>query len=105
MIKPIAKSIAPRLNETCPDITTLELRKNKRGDKVFIDYLRNDYVMTVIAAYSLRAYSSAPAEKSIKWDELRDKSLEKLYFLSYYYRGCSFIKTNIQNRSLTCIII
>jgi bifunctional non-homologous end joining protein LigD len=53
----------------------LEQRKNKRGNKVFIDFLRNDYAMTAIAPYSLRAKKGAPIATPLEWEELNDSSL------------------------------
>lgn len=74
-VKEIAKKLAEKLHEKCPELTTMEHRKNKRGNKVFIDYLRNDYGMTAIAPYSLRAHKDASIATPIDWDELADKSL------------------------------
>ena len=73
--KGLAKKIAKKLHKALPDITTLEHRINKRGNKVFIDILRNDYGMTVIAPYSLRAKEGAPIATPIKWIELKDNSI------------------------------
>lgn len=73
--KLIAKKIAAKLHAECKNLTTLEQRKNKRGDKVFIDYLRNDYAMTAIVPYSLRAHREAPIATPIEWVELADKSI------------------------------
>jgi DNA primase len=72
--KPWAKNLAGILNEREPDLTTLEQRKNKRGDRVFIDILRNEYGQTSIAPYSLRARKGAPIATPIEWDELKDNS-------------------------------
>lgn len=74
-IKPIAKSLAAELLEKLPEITTMEQRINKRDDKVFIDYLRNDYGMTAIAPYSLRALAEAPVATPIFWHELKQNQL------------------------------
>ncbi len=75
-VKDYARSLAQHLNDMMPDITTLEHRKDKRGDRVFIDYLRNDYAMTAIAPYSLRAKKGAPVATPIMWEELSDLSLK-----------------------------
>ncbi|GGI76393.1 non-homologous end-joining DNA ligase [Legionella impletisoli] len=75
VIKKLARNIAQNLHEQCPDITTLEQRKNKRGQNVFIDFLRNDYAMTAIAPYSLRAKEGAPVATPISWEEVHDQSL------------------------------
>ncbi|WP_133131240.1 non-homologous end-joining DNA ligase [Legionella yabuuchiae] len=75
VIKQVARNIAKKLHEQCPNITTLEQRKNKRGDNVFIDFLRNDYAMTAIAPYSTRAKHGAPVATPISWDEVAHPSL------------------------------
>lgn len=74
-VKPVVKQLAEELHEKVPELTTLEHRKNKRGNKVFIDYLRNDHGMTAIAPYSLRAIEGAPVATPIDWDELNDPDL------------------------------
>ena len=74
-VKKAVRKLAETLHDTCPDLTTLESRKKKRGDKVFIDYLRNDYGMTAIAPYSLRALKGAPIATPIDWEELKDREL------------------------------
>lgn len=87
-VKTIAKKMAKALNDKCPEITTLEQRKEKRGNKVFIDYLRNDYGMTAIAPYSLRALAKAPVATPLDWWELKNKSIGP----------CSFNLSNIFRR-------
>lgn len=74
-VKAMSKKMAEKLHDKCSEITTLEQRKGKRGDKVFIDYLRNDYGMTAIAPYSLRAKPKAPIAVPLDWEELKDKSI------------------------------
>ena len=74
-VKPVSRRLAETLHRQTPDLTTLEHRKNQRGRKVYIDYLRNDYGMTAIAPYSLRALPGAPVATPIDWAELRNTSL------------------------------
>ena len=86
-VKPVARKIAERLHQEHPDLTTLEQRKEKRGDRVFIDYLRNDYGMTVIAPYSPRALKNAPVATPIDWEELEKPSLgPQAYTLANVFR-------------------
>lgn len=47
-VKPLAQRIAECVVEACPDVATLEKRKDDRKDKVFVDYLRNDTGQTAI---------------------------------------------------------
>ncbi len=79
-VKPISKEIAEYLCQQNPEIATTQLRKNKRENKVFIDYLRNDAAMTAIAPYSLRPNSVAGIATPIHWEELDNKSLHAQSF-------------------------
>ena len=47
----------------------------KRGDRVFVDYLRNGYAQTVVAPYTVRARPGAPVSTPLTWDELTDSDL------------------------------
>jgi bifunctional non-homologous end joining protein LigD len=49
---------------------TTEQRKDKRGDRVFLDTNRNAYGQTMIAPYSLRARAGAPAATPLERSEL-----------------------------------
>lgn len=86
-IKKISRKIAEKLHQRQPQITTLEQRKNKRGNKVFIDFLRNDYAMTAIVPYSLRAQKGAPVATPLEWEELNDSLLHpKSYHLKNIFQ-------------------
>ncbi|MFO7744297.1 MAG: non-homologous end-joining DNA ligase [Psychroflexus sp.] len=64
------KKLAEKMKEKHPDIITTATRKNKRDDKVFVDYLRNAYGQTSVCPYSLRSIPSAGVATPIRWDEL-----------------------------------
>jgi len=69
-----ARNLARRLTEDLPSVTTLEQRKDRRGDKVFIDILRNAYGQTAVAPYSVRARPGAPVATPIRLEELKGRS-------------------------------
>ena len=73
--KKCAKAIAEKLCDNLPELTTLEQRKQNRGDKVFVDWLRNDHGMTAIAPYSLRAIKGAPIATPLTWHELENRDV------------------------------
>jgi bifunctional non-homologous end joining protein LigD len=52
------------------DRFTVEVRKKARGDRVFVDTLRNGYAQTAVVPYSPRAKPGAPVATPIEWDEL-----------------------------------
>ena len=70
-VKAFSKAIAEHLARTLPDRFTANMAKNKRTNRIFIDYLRNGLGATAIAAYSTRARPNAPISVPIAWDELQ----------------------------------
>lgn len=53
-----------------PELMTLVFRKAERGDRVFIDWLRNAPYSTSVSPWSLRARVGAPVAVPLDWDEL-----------------------------------
>ncbi len=53
-----------------PDVMTLEFRIANRGQRVFVDWLRNHPLATVVAPYSLRAKPRATVATPLGWDEV-----------------------------------
>jgi bifunctional non-homologous end joining protein LigD len=53
-----------------PDALTTTYRIALRGGRVFLDWLRNNPMSTVIAPYSLRATPRASVAAPLSWDEL-----------------------------------
>jgi len=66
----IARGIAALTAEANPDLMTLAFMKKDRGDRVFVDWLRNHPYATAVAPWSLRARVGAPVAAPITWDEL-----------------------------------
>lgn len=65
-----AKNCALTLVRRKPESYTLEQRKNKRGDRIFLDVLRNAYGATSVAPYAVRAQATASVATPIEWSEL-----------------------------------
>jgi bifunctional non-homologous end joining protein LigD len=53
-----------------PKVLTTEARKAGRGNKIYLDVLRNAYGQTVVAPYSVRPLPGAPIAVPLEWDEL-----------------------------------
>jgi bifunctional non-homologous end joining protein LigD len=58
-----------------PDLMTTEQRKNKRGNRVFLDDLRNAYGQTAVGPYAVRARPGAPVATPLNWHEVEDSDL------------------------------
>jgi bifunctional non-homologous end joining protein LigD len=61
---------------------TLEQRKNKRADRIFLDILRNSYGATTVAPYAIRAREGAPVATPLTWDELEDGAAPRKWTLA-----------------------
>jgi bifunctional non-homologous end joining protein LigD len=58
-----------------PDALTMEFYKKDRGDRLFVDMMRNTRGATLVAPYSLRGRPGAPVSAPIAWDEVDDPAL------------------------------
>lgn len=70
-----ARAAAEELVKRHPDSLTVEQRKDKRRDRVFLDYLRNAYGQTAVAPYAVRAKEEAPVATPLRWDEAFSSAL------------------------------
>jgi bifunctional non-homologous end joining protein LigD len=59
-VRAFAGALAGYLARDDPRNMTVETSKAKRGDRVFVDWLRNGYAQTAVAPYSVRARRGAP---------------------------------------------
>lgn len=66
----VARGTAALAAAAHPDHLTLAFRKAERGDRVFVDWLRNSPYSTSVVPWSLRARSGAPVAVPLSWDEL-----------------------------------
>lgn len=65
-----AKALAQPFVRARKTNTTLEIRKEKRPDKVLIDVYRNRPAQTIVAAYSLRGSPGATVSMPLTWEEM-----------------------------------
>lgn len=82
----LARGLAGRLAEDNPKLLTVEQRKVKRGDRVFVDYLRNAYGQTAVAPYAVRARPQAPVATPLDWDEALGATGPRAYTLANIFR-------------------
>lgn len=75
-----AHKVAAIVVQSDPKLFTLEVRKNKRRGRLYIDTQRNAYAQTAVAPYSVREYEKAPIATPIFWRELDNPNLTSDYF-------------------------
>lgn len=76
VIRDFAHDIARLLEDQYPEKLTTNPRKDKRGGKLLIDYLRNSYGATAVAPFAIRAREHAPVATPVFWEELADGTLK-----------------------------
>ncbi len=69
-VRAFTRTVAARLVEQHPEHLTLEVRKNKRKGRIFVDYLRNAWAQTGVAPYAVRAKEHAPIATPLYWKEV-----------------------------------
>ncbi len=74
-VRAFARQIAEQLIVQDSKNLTLEIRKDKRRGKIFIDILRNAFAQTAVAPYAVRPKEKAPVATPISWDEVHDSKL------------------------------
>ena len=74
-VRGFARQVAELLVNQSPNERTLEQRKDKRGERVFLDINRDAYAQTIAPAYAVRPRPGAPVSMPLDWRELDDKAL------------------------------
>lgn len=74
-VREFSHRVCHALADRHPDLMTVEQRKNKRGNRVFLDDLRNAYGQTSVAPYAVRARPGAPIATPLEWEEVDDNDL------------------------------
>jgi bifunctional non-homologous end joining protein LigD len=70
--KSFARAIGRVLVDAGPARVTIDMAKQARPGKVFVDWSQNDANKTTVAAYSLRLRPEATISAPLRWDELSD---------------------------------
>jgi bifunctional non-homologous end joining protein LigD len=69
-----SQQFATLLAHRHPNDLTIAYRISLRGERVFVDWLRNNPMATVVAPYSLRAKPRANVATPLSWGELEHKN-------------------------------
>ena len=72
-----ARAAAELLAARSPDLMTTQQRKHGRGNRVYLDIMRDAYAQTVVAPYSVRARPGAPVATPLTWAELTDATPQR----------------------------
>jgi len=70
-VRSFADALAAHLAAEHPDRLTTEFSKAARGDRLFLDVMRNGRAQTEVAAYGIRGRPGAPVAAPLEWDEVR----------------------------------
>lgn len=80
-VRHFAQKVAIQLAKANPKFLTTEIRKEKRGHRIFLDTARNSYAATAVSPYSVRPYDGAPVAVPLFWDDVEHD--KKLHSQSY----------------------
>jgi len=82
--KPFAHALAGLLEDEHPELVLSDMSKQRRANKVFVDWSQNDQHKTTIAVYSLRARPHPTVSTPVTWEEveeaLKKKDASRLVF-------------------------
>lgn len=70
VVSGLARGIAELAAAAHPDLMTTAFRKKERGERVFVDWLRNAPHATAVVPWSLRARAAAPVAAPLTWEEV-----------------------------------
>jgi bifunctional non-homologous end joining protein LigD len=65
-----ARDVASVLASRSPRQLTVDQRKDQRGDRLYLDVMRNSYAQTAVAPFSVRARPGAPVATPLHWAEV-----------------------------------
>ncbi len=74
-VRDFAHTVGYVLAQRYPDQLTTEIRKDKRGNRLFIDAQRNSFGATAVTPYAIRARPGAPVATPLHWQEVTDPHL------------------------------
>ncbi|MDT0306600.1 non-homologous end-joining DNA ligase [Streptomyces sp. DSM 44917] len=74
-VRDFARRAAGLLARRHPGRLTTEIRKNRRGARLYLDVQRNAYAQTAVAPYAVRARPHAPVATPLRWEELTEEGV------------------------------
>lgn len=74
-VRRFARDVAELVAADDPAHRTVEVRKDRRGDRVYLDIMRNAYAQTAVAPYAVRPRPGAPVATPLEWDEVDSRGM------------------------------
>ncbi len=69
--KTFARELCTRMAADHPDRYLITMTRKERGGRIYLDYLRNDFVSSAVAPLSPRAREGAPVSMPLTWTQAR----------------------------------
>jgi bifunctional non-homologous end joining protein LigD len=70
--KRFARALGQMLQQRDPKHVTVDMAKQQRTNRVFVDWSQNDLFKTTVCAYSLRIRDRPTVSAPVSWDEVSD---------------------------------
>ncbi len=79
--KAFARDLCAQMAAESPDRYLIKMTKKDRGGRIYLDYLRNDFISSAVAPLSPRARDGAPVSMPLLWSQVRPGVDPKRYTL------------------------
>jgi bifunctional non-homologous end joining protein LigD len=99
----VARGTAALAEAAHPDLMTLAFRKADRGDRVFVDWLRNTPLSTSVVPWSLRARPGAPVATPLTWDDVAKVSPDGVHLPEAANRGVPSVWEDPQSFDIAAV--
>ncbi len=78
-VKTFAEILANVTHSRIPEVTTIERKVAKRGNKIYIDFLQNRKGQTIAAPYSVRPKPNATVSTPLLWEEVNHNLTPEMF--------------------------
>lgn len=82
VVRELGQIMSVMVSMLFPGISTIERSVNKRGNKIYLDYMQNVRGKTLCAPYSVRPREQATVSTPLRWEEIREAPPEHFDLLT-----------------------